>query len=258
MFPAEGFRWPYIFAIAGISTVSVIAFQAVDIYQVHAFRRPLNQMARMISAWSVVFLLAIAVSFFFKLDLALSRVWLFSFWAVGLVRSARRRAPGFTRWCEQWMRDGRLTRRTVIVGGGAPGEALIDALKEQVDGDVRVVGVFDDRNDERSPTHLRGLPQARHRRRFRRIRTPHPHRSRDLLAADQRGKSHPRDAQEAVGAAGRHPPVGAFQQAAVPAALLFLYRHRTGARRLRPPDRGLGRRDEMAAGSTTSTVSRRR
>ena len=71
VFPAEGFRWPYIFAIAGISTVSVIAFQAVDVYQVHAFRRPLNQMARMIPAWSVVFLLAIAVSFFFKLDLAL-------------------------------------------------------------------------------------------------------------------------------------------------------------------------------------------
>ena len=57
------------------------------------------------------------------------------------------------------MRDGRLTRRTVIVGGGAPGEALIDALKAQVDGDVRVVGVFDDRNDERSPTHCAGFPK---------------------------------------------------------------------------------------------------
>ena len=192
VFPAEGFRWPYIFAIAGISTVSVIAFQAVDIYQVHAFRRPLNQMARLISAWSVVFLLAIAVSFFFKLDLALSRVWLFSFWAVGLVVLLAVAHRALHAGASNWMRDGRLTRRTVIVGGGAPGEALIDALKEQVDGDVRVVGVFDDRNDERSPDALRGLPQARHGRRFRRIRTPHPHRSRDLLAADQRGKPHPR------------------------------------------------------------------
>ena len=55
------------------------------------------------------------------------------------------------------MRDGRLTRRTVIVGGGVPGEVLIDALKAQQDGDVRVVGVFDDRNDERSPTHCAGF-----------------------------------------------------------------------------------------------------
>ena len=158
VFPAEGFRWPYIFAIAGISTVSVIAFQAVDVYQVHAFRRPLNQMARMIPAWSVVFLLAIAVSFFFKLDLALSRVWLFSFWAVGLVVLLAARA-GLYMLVKQWMRDGRLSRRTVIVGGGAPGEALIDALKGQVDGDVRVVGVFDDRNDERAPTHCAGFPK---------------------------------------------------------------------------------------------------
>ncbi len=158
VFPTEGFVWPYIFAVAGISALSVISFQAVDVYQIHAFRRPLNQMARMISAWSVVFLLAIAVSFFFKLDLALSRVWLLGFWAGGLVTLLAARA-GLYMLVKQWMRDGRLTRRTVIVGGGAPGEALIDALKAQVDGDVRVVGVFDDRNDERAPTHCAGLPK---------------------------------------------------------------------------------------------------
>lgn len=158
VFPIEGYRWPYILAIAGISLVSVVAFQAVDVYQVHAFRRPLNQMARMIPAWSVVFLLTITVSFFFKLDLPLSRVWLLSFWAVGIVTLMALRT-GLYILVKQWMREGRLTRRTVIVGGGAPGEALIDALKTQVDDDVRVVGVFDDRNDERAPTHCGGLPK---------------------------------------------------------------------------------------------------
>ena len=40
VFPTEGLRWPYIVAISGISVISIVAFQAVDIYQVHAFRRP--------------------------------------------------------------------------------------------------------------------------------------------------------------------------------------------------------------------------
>jgi Undecaprenyl-phosphate glucose phosphotransferase len=156
VFPAEGFRWPYILAIIGISTLSVIAFQAVDIYQIHAFRRPRNQIARMVSAWSVVFLLAIAVSFFVKLDLPFSRVWLLSFWAAGLVVLLASRAALYL-LVRRWMRDGQLTRRTVIVGGGAPGESLVEALKAQEDSDVRVVGVFDDRNDERSPTHCAGF-----------------------------------------------------------------------------------------------------
>lgn len=158
VFPAEGFRWPYIFAIAGISVLSIVAFQAVDIYQIHAFRRPRNQLARLVSAWSVVFLLAIAVSFFFKLDLAFSRVWLGTFWAAGLLVLIASRVTLYF-LVRRWMRDGRLTRRTVVVGGGAPGEVLIDALKSQEDGDVRVVGVFDDRNDERSPTDCGGLPK---------------------------------------------------------------------------------------------------
>ncbi len=155
VFPAEGFRWSYIFAIAGISMLSIFAFQAVDIYQINAFRRPLRQMARLLSAWSMVFLLAIAVSFFFKLDLTLSRVWLASFWGVGLlVLGASRTA--FYLLVRRWMREGRLSRRTVIVGGGPTGEALIEALKDQEDSDVRVVGVFDDRNDDRSPDHCGG------------------------------------------------------------------------------------------------------
>ncbi len=156
VFPSEGFQWPYIFAIAGISILAVVAFQAVDIYQIHAFRRPLKQMARLISAWSVVFLLAITTSFFFKLDLAFSRVWLATFWAAGLVTLGASRAMLYM-LVRRWMREGRLTRRTVIVGGGAPGEALIEALKDQKDSEVRVIGVFDDRNDDRSPNHCAGF-----------------------------------------------------------------------------------------------------
>ena len=153
---SEGFSWPYVWAIAGITSSSMIAFQAVDIYQINAFRRPLNQLARLISAWSLIFLLTTAVSFFLKFDQMFSRVWLLSFWAVGLAALLIFRTVLYT-FVRRWMRDGRLTRRTVIVGGGTSGEDLIHALDEQKDSDVHVVGVFDDRNDERSPGACAGF-----------------------------------------------------------------------------------------------------
>ena len=56
----------------------------------------------------------------------------------------------------RWTRQGRLTRRTAIVGGGPLGEALACALASQRDSDVRVVGLFDDRGDDRSPQSIAG------------------------------------------------------------------------------------------------------
>ena len=56
-----------------------------------------------------------------------------------------------------WTRQGRLTRRTAIVVGGPLGEALACALASQRDSDVRVVGLFDDRGDDRSPQSIAGL-----------------------------------------------------------------------------------------------------
>ena len=55
------------------------------------------------------------------------------------------------------MRQGRLTRRTVVVGGGEHGEGLIRVLRTQPDSDVRVIGIFDDRSDDRSPDSCGGL-----------------------------------------------------------------------------------------------------
>src|SRR6201999_4381235 len=54
---------------------------------------------------------------------------------------------------------GRLDRRAVVVGGGEPGEHLVNALDTQADSDVRLVGVVDDRGDERAPTTCGGLPK---------------------------------------------------------------------------------------------------
>jgi Undecaprenyl-phosphate glucose phosphotransferase len=83
-------------------------------------------------------------------------VWLAGFYGVGLVAlvGSRMCLYGLVR---HWTAEGRLDRRAVIVGGGDAGEMLTDALKHQRDSDVHVIGLFDDRGEDRAPALCAGL-----------------------------------------------------------------------------------------------------
>ena len=145
----SGFHWEYIVAIFGITAAAVVCFQASDIYEVQVFRGQLRQMTRMISSWAFVFLLFIGASFFAKLGSEVSRVWLSAFFFVGLAALVTERV--FLRaMVRGWAREGRLDRRTIVVGSDQSGERLIEALNAQDDSDIDILGVFDDRNDSRA------------------------------------------------------------------------------------------------------------
>ncbi|MGA2127984.1 MAG: undecaprenyl-phosphate glucose phosphotransferase, partial [Xanthobacteraceae bacterium] len=122
--PIYGFDWYYPLTAAGIAVLAVLAFQAADIYQVHAFRSPFRHGARLILAWGIVFLLVVTVAFFAQLGGLYSRVWLAGFWGVGTVALVGFRVClyGLVR---HWTREGRLERRAAVVGGGDPGASLI-------------------------------------------------------------------------------------------------------------------------------------
>jgi Undecaprenyl-phosphate glucose phosphotransferase len=148
----------YMGSIAGISLLSLLAFQAADIYQVQAFRGHEKQYMRLASAWSVVFLIAVTVSYFSRSGDQFSRAWLGSYYVIGLFALIAFRRALFL-LVRRWTRQGRLDRRTVVVGAGGSGEALISALATQRDSDVRIVGTFDDRGDDRSATSCGGVPK---------------------------------------------------------------------------------------------------
>jgi Undecaprenyl-phosphate glucose phosphotransferase len=154
--PIEGFAWRYVGAVAGIAVLALFAFQAADIYQVQAFRGHEKQYMRLASAWSVVFLIAISLSFFAKAGDQFSRVWLGGFYVLGLCTLIGFRRALFL-VVRRWTRDGRLDRRTVVVGADKNGESLIGSLAAQRDSDVRVIGVFDDRGDARSAASCEGV-----------------------------------------------------------------------------------------------------
>src|SRR3954464_1105384 len=150
------FDWYYIATAFAVAGLAMIAFQAADIYQIQAFRNPVSQCARLTVAWSIVFLLLVAAAFFAQLGGMYSRLWLSSYYGIGLfaLYGTRLFLYGIVR---RWTREGRLDRRAVVVGGGDPGEHLVTALERQRESDVHLVGVFDDRGDDRAPLTCAGL-----------------------------------------------------------------------------------------------------
>ncbi len=153
-----GFSWEYIAAIFAMTASAVLCFQAADIYEVQVFRGQLRQMSRMISSWAFVFLLFIGASFVVKRGGDISRLWLTAFFFVGLAALVAERV--FLRsLVRRWARQGRLDRRTIVVGADENGEQLVRALNAQDDSDIEMLGVFDDRNDDRAMDTCAGSPK---------------------------------------------------------------------------------------------------
>ena len=156
-FPQEG-MFGYLVMLPAVAAVSVIVFQALGINRIGAFRAPLYQGFRLAGGFALVFLGALAIVFFLKLDGVFSRVWMLGWFSAGLAALFIERAivSMFVRYLT---RAGRLDRRTVVVGGGADAEQLLEDLARQKDTDLRIYGVFDDRSDSRTPDVIGGYPK---------------------------------------------------------------------------------------------------
>ncbi len=158
VYPGEDFVWPYFVATFGGAAGAMVAFHVADIYDAAALRRPVSSLARLTIAWTAIFLLAFALQFFFRLEGMYSRVWTATWYFTGLAVLIAFRILVAAK-VRQWTREGRLVRRTVVVGGSSAGEALIQALEAQEDSDLDIRGVFDDRGDERSAPMIAGKPK---------------------------------------------------------------------------------------------------
>src|ERR1051325_4232143 len=110
------FDWYYIATAFAVAGLAMIAFQAADIYQIQAFRNPVSQCARLTVAWSIVFLVLVAVVFFAQLGGMYSRLWLPTTFGIGLFVLFASRLLLYS-IVRRWTRDGRLDRRAVVVGG---------------------------------------------------------------------------------------------------------------------------------------------
>jgi Undecaprenyl-phosphate glucose phosphotransferase len=158
VFPREGLDWRYAVPLIGGSFAAVFFVQVAHGYGMSAFRASSLRLGRIFLAWAVVFAAFAVIAFLAKIGNTYSRVWFGSWFISGLVIFTTSRLLLSTA-VRDWTRSGRLQRRAVIVGGGAPAEELIEALAAQPDNDIRICGVFDDRKDDRSPPVIAGTPK---------------------------------------------------------------------------------------------------
>ena len=206
----------YALAILAGSALAVAALQLADAYMVPALRSAAGTLPRALVAWIAAFGALAAAAFFLKLGETYSRVW-FACWFAGgaifLVACRTFVAIGIRKWA----RNGRMERSAVIVGGGPDARDLIRALERQPANDIRICGIFDDRDRGALAADRCRLSEARQRRRpclFVRLARVD---MLDHLAADQRRGTRAGTDEEAVGPSDRYPARRACQRASTSA-----------------------------------------
>lgn len=151
-------NWHYPIVIIGASLNAVLMLEILDCYQVPALMRPGSIMRKIFLAWSGTFAMVALIGFLLKISEDFSRFWFGAWYLCGLVGLIFLRVV-LAQMVRRWARNGAMERRAVIVGGGKAAEGLIRSLEQQPYNDIRICGIFDDRDDRRSPPIVAGYPK---------------------------------------------------------------------------------------------------
>ncbi|HEX2841488.1 undecaprenyl-phosphate glucose phosphotransferase [Hyphomicrobium sp.] len=144
--------WTFMIAIA-----TTLELRRNWSYSTQALRRPAEQFGKVVKSAAAVFCIAAGAGYLIGMPpfTPLAGIaWFAS--AVLLITAAR---FGLAKILEDLTEAGRLVRRTVIVGGGPDAEHLIKTLESDNRKELAILGVFDDRSDERSADSVSGYPK---------------------------------------------------------------------------------------------------
>jgi Undecaprenyl-phosphate glucose phosphotransferase len=150
--------WHYPVIIVAASLLTVVLLDIADCYQMQALFRPWGHAGRLLIVWSGTLALLALAGFLLKISVEFSRFWFASWFVAGFALIFSLRLI-FSRSIRRWARNGIMERRAVIVGGGQAAEALIRSLEQQRYNDIRICGIFDDRDNRRSPPIVAGYPK---------------------------------------------------------------------------------------------------
>ncbi|MDF2798405.1 MAG: undecaprenyl-phosphate glucose phosphotransferase [Devosia sp.] len=148
----------YVPVIIGACLLANVLFNAARTHRIAAYRTIFTQISRVLAAWTLVMVVLTVGMFFFKAGDMFSRVWLVGWYGTGALTLIAYRL-GLRTMVGYWTERGRLKRRTAIVGGGADAEVLIRQIRASAKNDIALLGLFDDRVDDRSPDTVDGCPK---------------------------------------------------------------------------------------------------
>jgi Undecaprenyl-phosphate glucose phosphotransferase len=150
------FHYPILIVLASAATVLIL--EVTDNYQIARLRQPLGSIGAIILIWGGSLAMMTVAGFFLKISGEFSRFWAGAWFVTGLTMLVMLRLM-MSRVIRRWARNGAMERRAVIVGGGKAAEALIRSIEQQPYNDIRLCGIFDDRDNRRSPPVVAGYPK---------------------------------------------------------------------------------------------------
>ncbi len=148
----------YLAVIIIASLFANILFNISLTHSIGAYRNFLRQIGRVLACWAFVIVSILIVAFLLKITDDVSRVWLVSWFVLGSIFLIFYRFAIKT-LVQKWTKAGKLKRRTVIVGGGKDAEFLVNAINKGANNDIELLGLFDERDDKRSPKEVAGCPK---------------------------------------------------------------------------------------------------
>ncbi|TAN11309.1 MAG: undecaprenyl-phosphate glucose phosphotransferase, partial [Rhizobiaceae bacterium] len=140
------------------SFIAVLLMEFTDGYQIPALRAPLAYGGKLLLVLSATFALLALTGYLLKISANYSRVW-FGMWFLSAFVTVLVLRLVMSRLIRRWARNGVMERRAVIVGGGTNAESLIRAVEKEPLNDIRICGIFDDRDNRRSPPVVAGYPK---------------------------------------------------------------------------------------------------
>nr|WP_281379106.1 undecaprenyl-phosphate glucose phosphotransferase [Chthonobacter rhizosphaerae] len=138
-----------------VALVAVLASRIAGGYELAVLRRPVVRLARALAAWTIAFAAVLLV----LLGTGSEAHGGFAVWFLTGAATLGASTLTVSAAIHQLTAEGRLQRRTVLVGGGPNAEALIEALERTAANEVSILGIFDDRADDRSPESQAGHPK---------------------------------------------------------------------------------------------------
>jgi len=148
----------YILASIFVPATTVFLIGSFNGYSIGDYRGKAAEVGRGAGVWAAVFGCFTLVLFFLKIGEDFSRVWLASWFIGGLLVLTLLRVM-FDRLITRWRTTGVVERRAVLVGGGPEAVELVRALRSEPTNDIRICGIFDDRDSARVPALAEGLPK---------------------------------------------------------------------------------------------------
>jgi Undecaprenyl-phosphate glucose phosphotransferase len=153
--PSVFFDVRYLTAFITVAVTTLAAYEFMGLYTQTAFASHIRQLPRLVLGWTASIAAFGAMMFFLKVGADFSRAWLAMWFVTGgfLLLAERMVLAALT---HKWAREGRLYRRAVIYGAGQVTDTVIGELEADTGSDIRITGIFDDREDGRARPAIAG------------------------------------------------------------------------------------------------------